>query len=190
MAETFYKIKNFPKDIKQELCEAWSENKWQEIKEVVPNRMWHYCLNYDHKLSTYFEAECYIEYYVVSSGCSNRPHLDRGRLCAINVPIEVDYENSFFFCGKYMRLGLYKEDVLQTTSYGHKTKYKGRNGFYVYQDKMFETYNLEDPVIFSTKVPHGGNNIAGKTPRVIASVGFPNDTYEQVLNNLPNEWFE
>ena len=53
-----------------------------------------------------------------------------------------------------------------------------------------DKYNLEHPVLFSTKVPHGGNNRRAKTHRTIVSIGATNRKYEEVIHRLPTEWFK
>ena len=52
-----------------------------------------------------------------------------------------------------------------------------------------EKYNLEHPVLFSTKVPHGGNNRRATSYRTIVSIGATNRKYEEVIHRLPPEWF-
>lgn len=191
MTETFYILKNFPEDIMQEIIKQWYTGDWKSIKETVPEKMWHYCLSNDHPLMALFPEKNSIEYYYTSVGAYNTPHLDRGRWSAINFPIEVDFENSYFHCGKYFWLGRYtpKDMSNLASTYSHKSQLNGPTGFFDFENDKFVTYNLEHPVVFSTKVPHGGNNKSGLFDRVICSIGFQDTTYEELLNKLPPEWF-
>ena len=191
MTETFYILKNFPQDIMQDIVDQWYQGEWKAIKEVVPGNMWHYCAHDDHSLTKFLPTNARIEYYVTSVGAFNTPHLDRGRWSAINVPISVDIENSYFHCGKHFWLGKYtpKDMSKHQSTYSHKSDLNGPTGFYEFEEDNFEKYNLEHPVVFSTKVPHGGHNKHGRFDRVICSIGFHRTTYEELLNILPPEWF-
>lgn len=191
MTETFYILKNFPQDIMQDIVDQWYQGEWKSVKETVLGKMWHYCLRDDHPLMELFPDKNSIEYYYTSVGAFNTPHLDRGRWCALNFPIQVDFENSYFHCGKHFWLGKYtpKDMSKHQSTYSHKSDLNGPTGFYEFEESKFEKYNLEQPVVFSTKVPHGGHNKHGKFDRVICSIGFQSTTYEELLNRLPPEWF-
>lgn len=189
--QTYHILHNFPDHLKTKILNVWEEQKWKEVKEVVPSRFWHYVLDKDNNLYNDFPMVDCIEYYEVAPGFANSPHLDRGRWCAINVPVEVDYKNSFFHCGKYLWLGHYDLDPKKNdaNSYLHTANEDGPKGFFLWNEELMDKYNLEKPVLFSTKVPHGGDNKLSKTNRVIASLGVSNKTYDQILNILPPEWF-
>jgi len=189
--QTYHVLNNFPQDIMQEIMRVWKDQNWKEVKEVVPYRFWHYVLEKDHPLKRHFEFMDAIEYYEVAPGFKNSPHLDRGRWCAINIPVEVDTENSFFHCGKYLWLGHYELDPSKNdgNSYLHAAGEKGPKGFFLWDDDLIEKYNLEKPVLFNSKVPHGGDNIHATTNRVIASIGCTRYTYDQIINIIPPEWF-
>ena len=73
------------------------------------------------------------------------------------------------------------------SAHGHKVKTHGPTGFFREQEGKFDYYNLEKPVLFSTKTPHGFANNSDR-PRILLSVTF-DLTYEQMLNILPEEWF-
>ena len=190
-AETYHILENFPTKILEGLQQCWKDNDWEEVKDIHKSKFFHYVLDSSHPIYNNFPNCTKIEFYKQIPGVLNSPHLDRGRYCAINLPIEVDFENSYFFIGKHFLLKKYEfEDRnLETDAYHHKSTLKGPIGFYLWDDNLMEKYNLKRPVVFSTKVPHGGVNTDSKTRRVIASVGYADYTYEQVLNMISPEWF-
>lgn len=188
--QTYHILHNFPSEIQQQILDVWKAQQWKEVKEVVNNKFWHYVLDNSNKLYEHFPYMDCIEYYEVAPGMRNSPHLDRGRWCALNFPVEVDYDNSFFHCGKYFWLGHYKLDEEKVAKgYTHTAGEKGPKGFYLWEENLMDKYSLEKPVFFSTKVPHGGDNKKSNTKRVICSIGCTNYTYDQVIHMLPPEWF-
>ena len=193
MAETFYVMNNFPQEILDELRAVFENKEYDVTKEVVPGRFWHYCLNdKSHPVYRHFSDDFdMIEFYSVSPGFKNSPHLDRGRWCALNIPLDVDLENSFFYAGKYFHTHHYEWDTKknESNSFLHEASEHGPKGFYLWDEDKMEKYNLEKPVLFSSKVPHGGNNVEGKFLRTIVSIGATNRKYEEVLHRLPPEWF-
>lgn len=192
LAETFQILHGFPQEIIEELRAIWENEEYDVTKEVVPSKFWHYQLtDKNHPVYRHFEHFQMIEYYKVAPGFRNSPHLDRGRWAAINIPIEVDLENSYFYTGKHIWLGNYEWDPEKndTNSYLHDASEHGPKGFYRLTEDQAIKYNLEKPVIFNTKVPHGGNNVNASTMRTIVSVGVTNKKYEEIINLLPREWF-
>ena len=189
--ETYHILENFPIEILQGLKQCWIDNDWKEVKDIHKSKFFHYVLDKSHPIYEHFPGCGAVEFYKQIPGVYNSPHLDRGRWCAINIPIEVDFQNSYFYIGKHFLLKKYQpeERNLGTDAYQHKSTYDGPIGFYHWDDNLMEKYNLEKPVVFSTKVPHGGVNTESKTSRIIASVGYKQYTYEQLLNMLPPEWF-
>ena len=189
--ETYHILENFPSEILQGLKQCWKNNNWAEVKDIYKSKFFHYVLDNSHSIYENFPGCAAVEFYEQIPGVLNSPHLDRGRWCAINIPIEVDFQNSYFYIGKHFLLKKYQpeERNLETDAYQHNAGYRGPNGFYHWDDRLMEKYNLENPVVFSTKVPHGGVNTKSKTNRIIASIGYVDYTYEQLLNMLPPEWF-
>ena len=193
MAETFYKLPNFPKELIEELRAVFENKEYDTVKEVVPERFWHYCLNdKTHPVYRHFSDDFdMIEFYTVAPGFKNSPHLDRGRWCALNISLEADLDNSFFFAGKYFHTHHYEWDAEknESNSYLHEANEHGPKGFYKWDKEKMEKYNLEHPVLFSTKVPHGGNNAKATSFRTIVSIGATKRKYEEVIHRLPPEWF-
>lgn len=117
------------------------------------------------------------------------PHIDRGdRTSAINIPIDVIYDESFFMIGKFFDFNKYRERPLEDSPYQFQISNIEDKGRKFYYDKdLFDHYNMETPVLFSTKTPHGGRSWS-KTMRVIMSIGFCKPV-DIVQRKLPKEWF-
>lgn len=186
---TFTILENFPDELLQKLKDIWYEGDWYKELEASPGAMWHHCLRASHPIFSEFPEETRtLEYYSNPPHAANGPHLDRGRWSAMNIPIEMDHENSYFMTGKTHLLKTYKRKGHLDYKDGHKVdNTKGPTGFFYEEEGKFDYYNLEKPVLFSTKTPHGFANKSDK-PRVLLSVTF-DLTYEQMLNILPPEWF-
>jgi hypothetical protein len=186
---TFTILENFPQDLLDELKAIWYEGDWKREIEASPGSMWHHHLRASHPIFERFPEETRtLEYYSNPPHCGNGPHLDRGRWSAMNIPIEMDHENSYFFAGKtHLLKGYTRKRHLDQYKDGHKVNSTGPIGFFKEEEGKFDYYNLEKPVLFSTKTPHGFANNSDR-PRVLLSATF-NLTYEQMLNILPEEWF-
>jgi hypothetical protein len=185
--QPFYVLKNFPVELKEKIQQQYYKNDWIRTKEAVPRKMFQYEPSNSADLLSYFPEATSIEYFVFNPGSKNTPHLDRPRFAAISIPIKIDHENSFFYCGKYDSLNEY---VTKKNAYTNRnTKILGSSGFFVYEPEKFIQYNLEHPIVFSTKIPHGGNNEKSNIPRIICSISYQDTDYETVVNQLPQEWF-
>ena len=159
--------------------------------------MGHYSLGKITKRWTYFrthfaqltEEPCLIEFYVGDKiNYNNKPHTDRGRTVAINIPIKVDLENSTAFFGKHFDIAEYPEADLQkkyTFDLSTKeTKFKAEtNTRYLgqYNEDFYDTVDLDCPVLFDPCVPHGGWNRA-QDKRVLMSLSFDSMSYKQAYN--------
>ena len=181
--ETYYKLNNFPKNIIQDFLQCWTDNKWEKVVDTYKGRNFKYNLAKSNIIYKNFVGCSKIEFYQQPAGGVGLPHQDRHRLCAVNIPIEVDYSNSYFFIGKSFDQKKYKQIPVDRKSKETATS------MYMYDDKKMLKYNLEKPIVFDTNVPHGGSNTESNTRRIIASVTYLDYTYEQVLNMLPPEWF-
>ena len=47
-------------------------------------------------------------------------------------------------------------------------------GHFQHQPELTETYDVRKPIIFNTKLPHGGFNDS-EAPRIILSIGYRQD---------------
>lgn len=184
---TFYVLENFPEKLHNKLKEIWNQGNWVNTLDADPGVMTHYHLSVKHEIFDELPYAKSVEYYANTPRSTAAPHLDRGRWCAINVPIDVDTKNSCFMTGKYFHLNKYKRKTHLDNSYAFKTVEDGPSGFY-YEDKdLFDYYNLEKPVIFCTKVPHGFHNDCD-TERVLCSITF-DKKWEEVLHLIPQDWY-
>ena len=157
------------------------------------NTMGHYSLGKISKRWNYFrqhfqqltDEQCLIEFYVGNKqNYRSSPHTDRGRTVAINIPIQVDIENSTAFFGKHSDLSKYPapKDLgynfkleVKETDYKAETnaRYQGD-----YVEDLYDHVILDSPVLFNPAVPHGGWNRSNDS-RVLMSLSFDSISYEQ-----------
>ena len=188
--KTWMILENFPEDLLQELKDIWQEGEWYKELEASPGNMWHHCLREHHPVYANLPEEAKtLQYYSNPPHSGNGPHLDRGRWSAMNIPIDVDHDNSYFLTGKtHLLKGYERKRYLDQYKDGHEVKStNGPVGFFREEKDKFDYYNLEKPVLFSTKTPHGFANNSDR-PRILLSITF-NQTYEQMIHILPEEWF-
>jgi len=188
MAETVYELTKFPNYIVEDFKSLWTTFLQEEGIEVSKNEMWKYKVPKDKSIYSHFPQANLIEYYKMAPGFFNSPHLDRGRWCAVNIPIENNPPYTDFFVGKYFHLAKYTEKPRRDPYYD-KTTDLGPTGMFIYEEEKFEHNRFTNPLVFSTKVPHGGTNMRNTDYRVLATVTFGVKTYEQLINELPPEWF-
>ena len=186
---TFTILENFPQDLLDELKAIWAEGDWYKELEASPGAMWHHCLKSSHPIFERFPEETKtVEFYSNPPHTANGPHLDRGRWSAMNIPIDMDHDNSYFMTGKTHLLKVYKKKEHLNYETSHQLERElGPRGFFYEEEGKFDYYNLEKPVLFSTKTPHGFANNSDRS-RVLCSVTF-DAKYEQMINILPPEWF-
>lgn len=180
---TFTIINNFPDDLLAKVKAVWDEGVFTNITEVNPGIMVHYWLQMEHELFDYFPKETTtLEYYLNPPKVANGLHLDRGRFSALNIPVQVDTHKSLFGIGKTDDLTYYtpKQD-----SYTFETDEKGEKGFFEYEKHKMLYYNLEKPVLFNTKVPHGLVNNSN-TERILLSVTFSKPYNE--MKTILKDW--
>jgi hypothetical protein len=116
------------------------------------------------------------------------PHTDRVRSVAINIPIQVDLENSNAFFGKSTNLEDYQHIKQQNKSYTFKiTNAEGnviedRNENYkgVYHQEYYDNVKLTHPVLFNPAMPHGGWN-KSNSKRVILSLSWFDINFEDFV---------
>lgn len=188
MAETVYELNNFPQYLIDNIKSLWTEVSQKPGIEVSKNEMWKYKVPKENLIYTHFPSANLIEYYEMSVGFVNTPHLDRGRWCALNIPVENNPPYTDFFIGKHFHLAKYQKRPRRDPYHDETTEY-GPTGMFKYDKHLFVHYTFEKPVVFSTKIPHGGTNKHNINRRVLATITFGNKHYEQLLNELPSEWF-
>jgi len=190
---TYIVLENFSNTLKQQLTDIWNNQTWDKVVEASPGTFFHYCLNPKHEMVKQFPFADSVEFYWNKPGSSTGPHLDRGRWAAINIPIDVDHDNSAFVIGKEFHLKNYRRkthlDKPDATPWSHSVPSEsGPTGFFYEDEPMFNYYNLEKPVLFSTKVPHGYTNKKSARHRVLCSVTFKK-SWSEMVHLIPQEWY-
>ena len=95
-----------------------------------------------------------IELYYISG--TALPHIDRGRKTALQIPIDIDLENSFIFSVKDKDLSNLLP--VQDSSFTPRDVVAVNdppNWFYRWNEALFDKYNLEYPVLHNVAMPHG-----------------------------------
>ena len=188
MSETAYELKHFPNHIIDDFATCWNYLDKSSAIEVSNKEMWKYKIDKSHPIYAYFNDANLIEYYEMAPGFLNSPHLDRGRWCALNIPIQHNPPHTDFFIGKHFHLAEYRSRP-RRDPYFDETGEFGPTGMFKYDQGLFQHYDFKNPVVFSTKIPHGGTNKHNADYRVLATITFGQKKYEQLLNELPPEWF-
>ena len=88
-------------------------------------------------------------------------------------------KTSAFRIGIHHELDSYDFSSGNIKQWQHKYYDKKGKGTYNLLDEEYESYGLDQAIIFNSKIPHGGANF-GQDIRVIGSIGF-SDTYEQMI---------
>lgn len=158
--------------------------------------MGHYSLGKKSKRWDYFrdyfsdlgEIGMLIEFYVgIPKTYMSSPHSDRGRFVAINIPVEVDLEQSDAFFGKYFGIENYPAQnghgyefniASKETQFKQETneRYQGD-----WHPDYYDSVQIDAPVLFNPAVPHGGWNKA-ETERVLMSLTIDGIDYPTIYN--------
>lgn len=106
------------------------------------------------------------------------PHIDRGRKTALQIPIDIDIDNSYTFAAKY-------EDLKMLTPKNHQYDTPDDivvnvPGFYEWDNALYDKYNLSEPIIQNVSMPHGGANFAN-TDRIFMSGNYLHYEYKYVV---------
>ena len=101
-------------------------------------------------------------------------HIDAGRCCAINIPLEVDFINSCFFIAN--------QECTERPFHEGEPVNKGTKRF-LYEPQRYDYYNVRKPILIDTKQAHGFFNHAAST-RVLFSISFANISYTEVMSRL------
>lgn len=136
---------------------------------------------------------CLVEFYLGSPKTyMSRPHVDRGRRVGLNIPIQVDLDNSATYFGKYNDLTMYDNSRVKREFSSTLTDSKGKlfeainpefKGIFV--EDLYDIVRLENPVVFNAGKPHGGFNKSTNL-RVIMSLSWTNTTFEEFINSSIN----
>tara|TARA_R110000764_G_scaffold4541_18_gene18602 strand:+ start:3915 stop:4499 length:585 start_codon:yes stop_codon:yes gene_type:complete len=133
-----------------------------------------------HKLHDIVKSFIDIPYnhimFLISNGKSGLGpvHIDAGRECAINIPIEVDFINSCFFIAN--------QECTERPFHDGEPVSEGTKRF-LYEPERYDYYNMRKPILINTKQPHGFFNHA-PTTRVVFSISFIDKPYTEVMPGL------
>lgn len=126
-----------------------------------------------------------IELFYISNGMV-KPHIDRGRKTALQIPVEFDCKKSFVYAAKHSDLSFL------TPVRGSFTSRKiskvtapinnPPNWFYKWDDDLFDKYNLEFPVLQNVTLPHGGVNYS-EIDEVFFTISYKPD-YDEVCKKF------
>lgn len=166
-------LKNFPTELWDEFKEYYNTNyknkkpkmQWSEVHlaDVIPADDLHYFRKkFEHIIPIND-----IEIYTVLGPKRMSPHIDRGRTCALQIPVEIDPANNYTY-------------AINTDSYEHLVRKEQKHlpgksinkcvndveyYFYHWDSNFYDTYNLEYPILQNVAVPHGGHNLNNTTRR-------------------------
>lgn len=125
-------------------------------------------------------------YYVKPFNKRMIPHIDRGRKTALQIPIDINYEKSYTF--SFNERDLAKLEPDKSISFPWKNKEVVNMSdyyFFKWDDKLFDTYNLQLPILQNAAMPHGGSNFSDST-RIFYSISLLDD-YDSVVSSL-SDW--
>jgi len=142
---------------------------------------------YSNILRNLSKKDWHITLYVSLPGRQDPFHVDSSRSSAINFPIFVNKDLSYFKIGKETDLNTYKKIGEHHREWQKQYFDNGAKGHYDLTEEEYETYNLEYPVAFNCKIPHGGVNMSTST-RVIGSITFKETTYKELIQKIPGDW--
>lgn len=100
-------------------------------------------------------------------------HIDAGRGCGINIPLEVDFVNSCFFIAN--------QECTERPFHDGEPVHEGTKRFF-YEPEKYDYYNVREPIVINTKKAHGFFNHSNTT-RVLFSISF-NQSYEEIITHL------
>lgn len=196
MSEELCILNNFPQEFLEEVKKYWDENNASMIERTWGGRrlvgdtitrkdMKDFTPVDDYlfeKFKTVFDSQYTVKeslgylFYAANSGHFLH-HYDIGRTCAINMPVYVDHENSFFYTG---------DNGEELTDKEWHDVYCGRKEF-EFRPENYKFYNLRKPVLCDTSKPHNFVNWSN-SDRILFSINF-NTTANELKNTLPPEWF-
>jgi hypothetical protein len=181
-------LNNFPKEVMDEFRNLYElkykdtnpEQTWSDIHKasIVPEK-------YLHHFNTMLpEPLVGLELYFVEPGKRMSAHVDRGRRTALQIPIDMDHENTYTFACKHRDYSLLKPSnhtfMKEVTSVLNAPP----AWFFEWDDEQFDTYNLELPVLQNVGHVHGGANFSNR--RRIFFSGSIITEFDQAVENYKN----
>jgi len=172
IAMTGYKIVPIDPDLQKAVVDCWEvdrlnledktkfiyypENDFQDYAVLNPNHILYDLI----KFSVPYSALVYLR-NPPRSGLGP-VHIDSKRECALNIPVQVNPNDSFCFVAR--------EECTERPHYEGENVHEGSKRYY-YEPEKYDYYNVRQPCLLNTRIPHGFANFAD-TPRVLLSVCF------------------
>ena len=182
----YHILKNLPQEFLDLIKEEWLIAKPNlknsaDFRYVVADKNQDYVLiNKSHKI--YDIVNKFIS--VPNEGLSfliNNPntglgpvHIDASRMCAINIPLEVDFINSCFF--------IENQECTERPFHNQDGQLHPGTKRFLYEPQKYDYYNSREPVLMNTKKTHGFFNYSNNS-RVLFSISFTRP-YEEVLSEI------
>ena len=186
-------LKNMPQEITDTFKTYYNKN----FKDVEPQSQWsdiHYAdlvptKDAEELKKLFKNVDIHeIEIYTILGPRRMGPHIDRGRSCAIQIPIEIDLKNNYTYAIKNNNY-----DDLIKPEIDHKPGKEGieyvnnlDHYFFKWDSSRYDMYNLEYPILQNVSVPHGGHNLNNNT-RKFFSLTIKHTSYIEAKEQL-KEW--
>ena len=184
MMKNFEILNNFPEYFITKAKSWWAENasKVKHEKGIMFNRVTYDISLDDINRELNIPGLSWAHYSIgeANKGLS-QPHVDK-RQTTINIPIEVDFDNSFFYITNNDAVH-YEEHMKDFRKYQCEYWPTLR-----YNETDYFKYNVEKPIIANVNVPHGWANYSDKR-RVLLGLTFRDTQYSDALSSIPKEWF-
>ena len=144
---------------------VWNNN-WEQL-ELYPG-----LYNIVRQFKDYKATIKYVDFARNAPNTRMPPHIDGGRLCALNIPLTSNTGAGF--------------DVYEDPNY---EGVKDAIDSIIFDKKRVQclaSVSYYNPVLINTAVPHGARNPTG-TPRIIATIGFgPEYTFRRIRELYKN----
>lgn len=188
-------LHNFPASVLEKVNTLYNDwiNDKEHLKEWSP---WHHCVEIPGKAQDQLRNDIpgpwdYLQLFKTfqtEDGRQNKVHIDRGRHCALQIPLTFDEGNFFSLAQKEnVEDSLRYLDIPHSVKEGVEFKNPAPNGYFChYDEKLFDHINCSVPWIQNTAVYHGGKQFGNK-PRHFISVSYEDTTYEKVVE-IFKEW--
>lgn len=168
-------LNNFPKEVMDEFHNLYE----LKYKGKDPEQVWskqHSAsmlsaddLKYFNKL---LPSEAHsIDLYFVLPGGRMKPHFDRGRKTAFQVPIEIDLDNSYTYSLKNRDTSILTPSAVTFSREINNAINDPEHWFFEWQEDAFDQYNLEKPILQNAAMLHGGANF-GNSVRIFFSGSY------------------
>lgn len=192
--QNIQELKNFPVDV-WERIRIWYETYYADKK---PEQIWstaHHATQIHHlrwkemaldRLPVFPDG---VEIYYNISGTQIRPHIDRGRRTALQIPIQADYKNSYTFAAKGDSLSA--DDIDSVGTHSERDNITAVinspiGWFWKWDPDKYDKHPMDIPILENVAVPHGGCNNSPDLTRILVSITYFDD-FESVKKAF-SEW--